>query len=282
MSFIFGRRGLLKRILLLSATTALGLKNVFAADLKVYPRRPRFHSRKKRLNFYDRPSGWCWNVSHIETKGRVAHFAKPAYKFTHHDRRHKQKAGRTVVFRSGRISGSGKIKNLRLFEADGFQAFQKPRDRLNLTSYSDGIEKHALDAWGRGRKDEAIAALKVGVSYAELRDPLDIRLLDLLAGLLVRTGREAELRELMPILERELEKVATVLQEGEPDSWADESLTDPKRKVRLMARSAKRRHKKFQNYQAALQKRLQNWAGVGSWRSEWAKNSPRKWNGLAI
>jgi hypothetical protein len=282
--FVFERRSLLKHLVVFAASAVSGVRKIIAADLRVRRRRPRFHIHKKKFVFHRGPSGWYWNVKHKAKQGRVAHFVKPAYKFRHSAEHTKQKVGRTVVFRLGRVCGAGhlKTKNLQPLHPDGFQAFQKPRDRLNVVAYSDGIEQYALDTWRQDRRNEAIAALKVGVSYSELREPLNIRLLDLLAGLLVRTGRDAELRELTPILERELAKVATVLEENEPTSSVDEDLSDPKRKVRLQARSAKRRHQKFQTYQAALQKRLQNWTEVSSWHNSWSANSLHKWNGLAI
>jgi hypothetical protein len=98
----------------------------------------------------------------------------------------------------GRIKGAGRIK---LEKLQPMPDTELPRHsatgfRLNRSFYSEGIERRAIDRWKQGEKDEAIRILRIGLTYPAIKGRSNIRLYDLLAGLLIRMNRDEEVRKL--------------------------------------------------------------------------------------
>ncbi|MGR9235060.1 hypothetical protein ACU8NU_26275 (plasmid) [Rhizobium leguminosarum] len=135
---------------------------------------------------------------------------------------------------------------------------------LNKSAYSQGIEATAISAVLRGDAGQAIKILRVGVAY-DLNEgitfdrisrfntvPHNLRIYDLLAGLLIRTERLAEL-----------------------DNFVEEL------RQRVPARKYEVRLKESANNW--LEKRFQKWSDPGgNWAQRWHASKKVRWNGIDI
>src|SRR4051794_18012911 len=151
-----------------------------------------YRKRAVRYAHSNKPPGWYWHAKQ-SAEGqsvRIGHFVKPAFSFQHTTRNGPARLVHATAFDAGRIKGAGKIDVSKLapLPLEEIPPFDPGRDRLNARSYSEGIEAAALASWRSGDRDAAIRILRTGLTYAQARTPVDIRLYDLCAGLLVRTG----------------------------------------------------------------------------------------------
>jgi hypothetical protein len=152
-----------------------------------------------------------------------------------------------IAIAAGRIRGAGTltVTALKPLQPENLPKLGTVGSRINTTCYSEGIEAAAIDAWNAGNKNAAIAILRVGVTYAGLGRRPNIRLYDLLAGLLVRSGQTSELTQLGAELN-------ALLGRSRVDSRGDER----------------------------IKSRQKAWAAAdGKWQAKW-KNPTHKWNGI--
>ena len=214
---------------------------------------PRFR-RKAQVAQSNHPVGWYIHRRGERQPQWIGHFVRPEYKIVrpaHPD------PGRKVsesIRPAGTIGGAGTLREeeikrlgpLRSGDLPPFSSGERPR--LNALFYSEGIEYLALEMWRAGAKIDAIAVLHLGMSYAWRPIPgrrLNVRLYDLLAGLLVRTGREDQLEPLIAQLRDAIGR----------------SQVDDKR----------------------LGDRINRWSERdGKWRRGWRPDQVRRWNGIDI
>jgi hypothetical protein len=246
-----------------------------------------YHKRAVRYAHSDKPAGWYWHAKQSPEgrSVRIDHFVKSAFSFQHTTRNGPARLVHATAFDAGRIKGAGKLDVSKLvpMSLQEIPSFDPGRDRLNIRNYSEGIEAVALASWRSGDQDTAIRVLRIGLTYAQTRTPIDIRLYDLCAGLLVRAGRDREIAAFLDPVRSELERVSA-LQPQETEGAAqcpedDPDLTSPKRHVRLAARKKLRTCKGTSAYGKNLKLRLERWTAEGKWKDKW-RQSALKWNGL--
>jgi len=294
---------------------------------------PYFHKRKKTPHTYLIAPGWYWR------KGRkgntIGHFAKPV-----HARRDLGIVPGAVVMEGGSVINGTFISTRNLspmrepppalppstqpsavvVSGQSNPPPQKQRlKRLDLAHYSEGIETQALMHWRHGRRDAALDVLELGLSYVANGSSAqcNLRLCDLLAGLLVRSGKDAARAalwaQLITLVEREIgatvrnlhylgsdlndlrnppirhgavDAVSTVeadardgsLSPRTPKEKQERAQQKRQRKDARLARQIKYEFAKIE----MLRQRLTNWSeSDGKWRKKWRAPSLR-WNGLDI
>jgi hypothetical protein len=249
------------------------------------------HKRPVRYARADQPPGWYWH-SKQSAEGqpvRIGHFVKPAFSFQHTTKLAAPRLAHATTFDAGRIKGAGKldVSKLAPLPLSEIPSFEPGGDRLNARNYSEGVEAVALASWRSGDRDAAIRILRTGLTYAHTRTPLDIRLYDLCAGLLVRAGRDREVADLLDPVRSEMERVSS-LQPQETDGGGgpqcpedDPDLTSPKRHVRVAAQKKLRACKGTSTYGKNLKLRLERWTTESKWKDRWRQGA-LKWNGLDI
>jgi hypothetical protein len=201
-------------------------------------RKPRFR-HSVALARFSGPAGWYRNLASSEqhsTAGWIGHYVRPAET----------------------IRGAGGLNTSKL-EAlpieDLLASEPSAKTRLNRSYYSEGIENLALERWRAGAKEEAVKVLRTGLNYASRQYPINLRLFDLTAGLLVRAGQEPEINSL-------INDVTSLFN------------AHNKRIDRAHATKA---------HFDELEIRFQRWKDPnGRWRSKWQPDQPRKWNGIDI
>ena len=287
------RRDVLKAGIPIGATALIGLgrERRAAAQTSESPTTPRSNPRHKRppklVHSGEKP-GWYRNPK--QQGAFIGHFAKPIFRF---QRIAKRGPPKTIEHEQGSIRGAGKLKveHLTPLTLAQLPSFGGSGGRLNARFYSEGIETVALQSWQDGKRDEAIRILDIGVSYTRQQTPLNVRLYDLLAGLLVRQGRDGELGRLSEAIRLEIARP------GGPGEQADQAagtreeclqslgdeLKSPKRRIRLAAGKKLKRCMKTSSYGKNLELRLKRWAeDNGKWKTRWRQGSAVKWNGLDI
>jgi hypothetical protein len=176
-------------------------------------RRPRFRA------YYGGSAGWYKNMSggsKIQSNSLwIGHFVKPALtvekpqktrewgRYLHWSNNRLGKI--TSHLPAGKIAGAGKLRThlLSPLPDEDLPVFTSNDSRLNLRFYSEGIEFAAIRKWQAGERDAALQILSMGVAYARRETPLNVRLYDLAAGLLTRSGRLEELTPLQHDLDQE-------------------------------------------------------------------------------
>jgi hypothetical protein len=198
---------------------------------------------------------------------------------------------------SGRINGASgaKVERFRRLSHEDLPEFAgNPAPRLNLNHYSVGIEATALDLWTSGRREQAVEVLRVGLTYV-LKDnadrPLNLRLLDLLSGLLWRSNRPVDLAKLVSKMQPNAEEIEATInslqaalvnksakqkvrrpRSNEPWTAADVEVAKLQESIRMA--SARMRQIKI---------RLFNWsAGSGLWHRKWHPDAKRSWAGVDL
>jgi hypothetical protein len=255
-----------------------------------------------------RAPGWYRNIKATTASKSlfwIGHYVKPSYAFQHRPKQtgdgrvRLRKPPKTKIVRqvdpgrrtrpnivkkpSGRISGAFGIKVGRLIrlghdELPKCENFSAPR--LNLKYYSEGVETLALEHWRAGRWERAVDILRVGLTYAQQNESVNIRLYDLLAGFLVRAGRETEILLLQSdIMQRtetltgkisSLNKMLANKSVSPGISQRENALLEE----RLRQSNARLRH---------LNSRLKSWTDDdGKWREKWRPGAKRKWAGIDI
>jgi hypothetical protein len=304
-----------------------------AVKLRV-PLSPRFRKRKARYLQSGAAPGWYRNPKRA-SNGKstwVAHFVQPAYSFTHQRKPNvpkprprirrrikaimkyaglvrptnakKPRVPRHISRPAGRVKAALHMKVTQLVVAapeDIATARERRDKRLNAAAYSQGIEVLALTQW-KSDPERALQTLRAGLQYAT-SVPLNVRLYDLTAGLLVRSGRTSEL----VTLGHELEDYARRLR-GRIESakqrlgGVDPPSKDAGRPRRVSSSSARpsapeqswseakargekirREIKRYEGELARIQMRIETWKKPNSpWAAKWASDNPRKWAGIDI
>jgi hypothetical protein len=321
------------------STVALAKKASWDLGL---PMSARYRRRKRKYARYQGPSGW-YRSSKAEVdpdEAWVAHFVKPGYRFEHAAGRgrplrprarkrrriksimrwatlfrptipNKKRRTRLVAYPSGRIRASWRMKVAQLtrLSEDALPAFQPPKkQRLNVRFYSEGVETLSLQHWQSGDRERALELLRIGLTYAKNGRPLNIRLYDLLAGLLVRSGRLAELALLHTELAGEVAQlqanIGTLTKQLEAKisgsavglvrsprtqllptasvadrptiktTWSESNAEIAQLKDRLRQSTARLKH---------TQSRRDNWLRPdGRWAKKWIAGTPQRWGGVDI
>jgi hypothetical protein len=202
-------------------------------------------------------------------------------------------ARKLVVREAGQVAGATAIKREKLVRLrdDELPVFDGSMGRrLNLDWYSEGIEALALEHWQGGRRDQALATLRVGLTYAARDDSLNIRLYDLLAGLLVRAGRDAELAalaaELQPMADGLAQRIGALDVEIARKPVKPRS-RQPANQLPWTAADVEIARLEEQGRQLAarlgqITGRLENWrADSSKWKAKW-RSPERKWAGIDI
>jgi hypothetical protein len=231
------------------------------------PRMPR--TRGERKFAMVSMAGWYRNP-----RANIFHFGKRAAVVSHPRRVRGQLVTSASTIPQGRIRGAYGAIDLQSVESVVEYRFGKNRaaPRLNEQYYSEGIEDAALTAWTGGNKTHAIEIIRTGLTYANVREPLNIRLYDLLALLLLRSGSIKELE----LLANELEALA--LQRGAvaPPQSPDKNVPPDIEHVLDRGRS------EAEKLWRIVQARLRQWLNPAStWRQKFS-TGPRKWNGVDI
>lgn len=274
-------------------------------------RRPRF---RREIRYATRPDPSGWYVRDKSTRRKIGHFVKPPFDRQRAVKRGPARLARAAEIIAGRIKGAGKLRRstvLVKLPDDMLPALRRPatgatnptqtggqvpEPRLNTRFYSEGVEAAALENWRANRKDRAIAILRIGLTYAEGQSPLNVRLYDLLAIMLLRSGRQQEIASLRPAIERERDLISRRLARLDRDvnvrlpekrQSASEitrqvRVSAEKRSGKLQARKMARERPKLETQRELLNKRLTVWADADSkWTKKWREPS-RKWNGVDI
>jgi hypothetical protein len=287
------RRQSLRAVALIAASLAVplvvkpdALKSIFRIRTRSNP----YQKRRPRLATYPGAPGWYWN---IKAEPQIGHFVKPEIVVKHRAKWWPPRLGFVVKHPAGRIKGGGKIDSKRLvaMQPREISSVIPNEKRLNANFYSEGIEQAALESWREGARADAIEILRVGLSYTSRQKDLDIRLYDLLAGLLVRERRDKELTSLMPAIEARIARIERILNDPKAGINLDDRMRaklveeskSRKRSVRLSARHRIRAKQKLTGLKAAMEARLAAWsAAEGKWKAKWQSESKLKWNGLDI
>jgi hypothetical protein len=159
--------------------------------------------------------------------------------------------------------------------------------KKKCATYSEGTESIAVENWTGDDKDLAITTLRLGlIDFGHSGDGgFNVRLYDLLAGMLVRAGRQNELSALFPGLEKELDDIRLRLSSMSDSLAADCAVSvtnSKKREVRWREEEELLEVHKLQTYRLSLELRLRKWADADSkWNGSWRSDS-RKWDGLDI
>jgi hypothetical protein len=153
---------------------------------------------------------------------------------------------------------SDKLVSLPLKEIPPLRSRLQP-SRLNLSFYSQGIESLTLEQWQAGKANEALELLLTGSSYVRAGGFKNLRLYDLWAGLLVRSGHIADLRERISELR---------------------DATDQLRRQSSVQQTAKMDRETEIQLQR-LESRIKRWSDPG-WAQKWQPSQLRKWNGLEL
>jgi hypothetical protein len=227
-------------------------------------------------------------------KGRrkkvIAQYVKGTIQIRRAPRFWPPRLGNVMNYPSGRISRAAaglKIGDLRPLTVEEVIASTQQSDQpLPKGLYSEGIEAVALKRWLEDR-DGAIKILQTGLTYADGGD-LNIRLYDLLAGLLVRHNRDQDLAPLISVVQLAIGSLDSKLQdmpdpEEKQRAELEQQSKSRKKRQRRYAQNELKRKSKLQNARKALEKRLAAWTSEsGKWQAKWRAQSPLKWNGVDI
>jgi hypothetical protein len=221
------------------------------------PGRPRFQ-RQKQIAVHPGPPGWYRNVRSATGDNRegAVHFVKPAM---YVERRIRGRGWRGLFarvaagrpekkYKPARIGGAGNIDVTKLRKLADDELLKQERN-LNPHYYSEGIEVVALDKWRAKDRKGAIEILKVVLGHARNQPRVNIRLYDLYAGLLVRSG-------------------------GERGEEFNSLLADIEKFLGMLGEENERNR--------VLRERLERWREAsGKWRKSWQAPA-REWNGLDV
>jgi hypothetical protein len=233
----------------------------------------------------------------------------------------KKRKAKLVVYPAGRIASTWRMKAARLTRVpddtlparERSNTFPSPEQNpahgmLNARFYSEGVETQSLQHWQAGDIEGALKILRTGLSYANGGRALNIRLYDLLAGLLIRSGRKTELMALRTELDREVERLSRRIDQlmkrldelnrsearerqlelilrrakASPDQehsvaktpWPESRVEIARQTESIRWTNARLKH---------LQSRLERWANPdGKWANKWAAGAIRKWGSVDI
>lgn len=239
--------------------------------------RPR-RRQKRKLSIAPR-AGWFLSLGKYRSGARrrprqmnahevpILHYAMGAEEFTRNNvwppkrkRHRKEKSGKaatnvvrswsrfaresrqTIKRQAGVIQGVGPTYQPTWKSVE----FASSAYRLNKAFYSTGLEAEALMLWIQGYKTKALDVLKIGLDQIDKQHSarINIRLYDLFAGLLVRSGRIQELDELAKRLEARKQSVH--------NRWMEKTVKEDNKRI---------------------ESRLRAWRADGSkWRAQWASD----------
>jgi hypothetical protein len=239
--------------------------------------------------------GWYRYRRSFSQPAWIGHFVRPEARAEHPARPPGSGPGKTTIRPSGTIGGAGALSTVQLErlqplgidELPAFEPMSVPeKPRLNLSFYSEGIESVALAAWTSGDHAGAIEVLRTGLTYARVDEDLNLRLYDLLSGLLVRSGREAELDGLIEELSERLGQTRDLRRQLAP-------VQDPdKRSARILASVPGVRPQYLPTPQVdrqseilirRLKSRIERWdERDGKWRRAWRSGQRRRWSRIDI
>ncbi|TAT71084.1 hypothetical protein [Rhizobium ruizarguesonis] len=316
--------------------SALALAAKTAAKLG-FPLNPRFDRKAVQFARLEEESGFYPHFN-AERSVTILHYVKPEYTFTHQPsrgrKRHRQRVrhrikaiakwggllrkasgkkretARLIHYPKGRMNVSHRMDIAKLGRAavsDIAPFLTRESPHVRLRYYSEGIENQALEKWRAGEKNAAIDVLKIGLTYTKPSanfsgGRLNIRLYDLLAGILVRAGRSSELVPLVDELKTQIARLqqeiemADVRQNGDvrapPARLASSgatavgvSIPDGRDGAWSMAQArmekyAYERHI-LEKQIETLQSRVERWvASEGKWARDWGEGAVRKWAGI--
>lgn len=271
-------------------------------------------------------SGWYKLIEHGgEGKNWIGHYVHPEYKFERspkppakrrvrlrkltttqeikaarglfvpHNESEKQFLRKSVVLPAGRIDGAAGIRIAKLIplaDAELPEFSGDAKSRLNKRHYSVGVETVALQQWRIGNVAAALETLRKALSYSEPfleARPVNLRLYDLLAGLLVRSGRPNELSVLIDRM-RQREKEAKAVVSGLKTQVHEKLVSGVNHEfaaawqvIDVEIAKLEERERMATNRLLQIQGRLVIWSSEsGTWRDGWRVGVSRKWSGIDI